>query len=142
MYNQQEIIQETIGMKLFQPILVAFQLTELACYIFLFTKIAKHDKEMKENKIISFETFRERKQRNLFSLNAQIFGCVTEIAYQLIIFIIRLLGSKLFPHNSDSVRNYIDIFFITQFPITSTLQILVTPNLRKKFLARAKHLFS
>ena len=139
LYNRREIIQETLGMKLIQPILVALQLSELICYIYLFSYIAKHDKEMEENKIISLDNFKNRKQMNLFSLNAQIFGSVLEIVYQLIILIVRLLGSKFFPQYSDSIRGYVDSFFITQFPLTSLLQILVTPDLRRSFFALVKH---
>ena len=115
--------------------MVALQLTELSCYSFLFGLIAKHDTEMKDKRIISFDVFRERKQRNLFSMNAQIFGCVTEIIFQLIIFVVRIMGGKFFPQYSDTIRSYFNLLFISQFALTSTLQILGSPELRKKFFA-------
>ena len=135
LYNQQEVIQATTVMKLFQPAMMAFQLIELSCYSFLFGLTARHDKEMKENHIISLDAFMARKHMNVFSLKAQVFGCITEIIYQLIIFVIRFTGSKFFPQYIESTRNYVNLFFISQFAITSTLQILVSPDLRKKFFA-------
>ena len=138
LYNRKEVVQETIGMKLIGPVLLMMQIFELICYIYLFGYIARHDKKMKEEKIISIDLFKERKQRNVFSLNAQIFGCALEILYQIVVLIIRFMGTKFFPNYSDLIRSYINFFFITQFATTSTLQILVSPDLRKKFFSLFK----
>jgi hypothetical protein len=83
---------------------------------------------MEDNRIISPNLSRERKRKNLLSLRAHVFGCLVEIGYIFAIFCVRILGKRFFPEYSDFSREFIDSFFITQFALTSTLQILVSPG--------------
>ena len=135
-YQGEEIVFETLFMKLLHPILFAFHIAEMSCYVVLFKNLLKHDEEMRDIKLISGDNHQRRKRINLFSLSAQISGFAVETVYLLILICLRLLGRKYFPKHS---RDYADTFYLTQFGLTSTLQILVSPDLRDKFWAMFKH---
>ena len=74
MYTVGEVIHETLAMKLFPTALTLLQVIELSCYVSLFRAVTKHDANMSEKKIISIDTFHKRKQKNLFSMYAQVAG--------------------------------------------------------------------
>jgi len=81
LYTTGEVIHETWIMKLYPVTLVVLQVSELACYIFLFQLVSKHDDQMRKNKIISSDSLHKRKQKNLFSMYAQASGFALEIVY-------------------------------------------------------------
>ena len=137
LYTHGEVFHDTFLMKLFQPMLISLQIAELSSYMILFRAVSKHDENMKQNKIITNDNYQRRKQKNLFSMYAQVVGFALEIFYLLLTFCLRLIGRKFSIIHS---REYIDAFYISQFCLTSTVQILVSSDLRLKLLVLAKQL--
>jgi len=125
-------MNETTEMKLFPIILILFQLSEMTCYILLFKHLAKHHKEMVDNNVISNDHYRARKRMHLFSLYAHLAGFAVEVAYLFAVMCLKIIGKKLFPKHSIDIVN---IFRMTEYGATSTVQILVSSDLRQKFFA-------
>ena len=130
-YRGQEVVYETFFMRILHPILFAFHIAELICYVLLFRSLLKHDDEMKSIKLISADSHRRRKRINLFSIYAHVSGFIVETVYLSVLITLRLLGRKYFPLHS---RDYADSVYLTQFGLTSTIQVLVSPDLRAKLL--------
>ena len=138
MYTVGEVIHETLIMKLYPLVVTALQVMELSCYISLYKFVSKHDKEMSQNKIISSDVYYRRKQKNLFSMYAQVSGFALEIIYLIFLLIIRIIGKK---YSLFNAREYTDLVYINQFGLTSTIQILVSSDLRQKFFSYLNQLF-
>lgn len=130
---------ETIWMKLYPLILILFQLMEMTCYTVLFRYLAKHHKEMVDNQIISNDHYRAKKRIHLFSLYAHIAGFVVEVIYLVAVLCLRIVGKKFSPKHSIDVVN---LFRMTEFGVTSTVQILVSSDLRQKLLSFLRVNFS
>ena len=56
-YKGEVPVNETLGMKIHLATLVAFQLSELACYSVLYSHVNNHNKEMLQKSIISRDIF-------------------------------------------------------------------------------------
>ena len=63
---------------------------------------------------------------------AQVWGFIVELVYLVGLLMIRLAGRRLFPAYILDITNMIKF---TQFGVTSTVQILVSPELRRKLKA-------
>ena len=137
MYTVGEVIYETLAMKLFPTALTFLQVIELSCYVSLFRAVTKHEANVSERKIIYIETFHKRKQKNLFSMYAQMSGFVLEILYLIFLLIIRITGRR---YSLFNAREYADFLYVTQFGLTSTIQILVSSDLRQKLFSFLNHL--
>lgn len=123
----------------FYPIaLAALQMTELACYICIYKAVSKHDEEMRQRKVISTDILQRRKQKNLLSMYAQITGFVLETMYLIFSICIKVIGMKF---SLVNYREYMDVFYATQFGLNTTLQILVSSDLRLKFISLIRQIF-
>ena len=129
LYTVGEVSYDKLSMKLYHPILIVLQISELSCYVILYREVSKHDEEMRRKKIISSSNFDKRKQKNLFSLYAQLSGFVLEMLYLLLIFCLRVIGRK---YALMHMKGYVDAFYMTQFGLTSTIQILLSADLRQR----------
>ena len=138
MYTVGKVSFDTLSMKMYHPILMVLQISELSCYFSMYRFISKHDKEMQKNKVISSDNFYKRKQKNLFSMYAQVSGFVLEMFYLVLIFCLRTIGSK---YSLARMKSYIDTLYMTQFGLTSTIQIFVSSDLRLRFVTVLKHIF-
>ena len=137
MYTVGEVIHETLIMKLYPIAVTALQVLELSCYISLYRLVSKHNTVMSQNKIISRDVYHRRKQKNLFSMYAQVSGFVLEILYLIFLLIIRITGRR---YSLFKAREYADFLYVTQFGLTSTIQILVSSDLRQKLFSFLNHL--
>ena len=84
---------------------------------------------MTKNKVISPDAYYKRKQKNIFSMYAQLSGFVLEIFYLVFLFFVRMIGRK---YSLMDAKEYADALYVTQFGFTSTIQILVSSDLRLK----------
>ena len=50
-------VNENLNMKIYLAVLVAFQLSELACYAVLYTHVNNHNKEMLQASVITSEIY-------------------------------------------------------------------------------------
>ena len=112
--------------------LITFQILELLCYLVLYRSVSEHRRQMEQDEVISRDQLRARKRIHLFSLYAQVAGFVVEVFYLLAVSFIRIVSQRYFSAHS---RELVNSFRITQFGVTSTLQILVSGGLREKLFA-------
>ena len=118
-------------MKIYPSILLMLQFLELLCYINLYIFIRNHNQTLATEKIISQDNFRSRSRVQSISLYAQFLGFVIEIIYNILHFLIKILGRKLFLPDIIDFSNY---FKLTEFGLVTTIDILATPNLRNEML--------
>ena len=132
LYNRREVKATTNITKLFLFILIGFQFFELMCYLILFQYLSQHNREMADNNIISADLHKSRKSINIFSLKAQVCGFITEAIFLIFTLITKLLERRHFVPNS---REYGNTGVLILFCTNSTVQILASAELRKKFYA-------
>ena len=118
-------------MKIYPSILLMLQFLELLCYINLYIFIRNHNQTLATEKIISQDNFRSRSRVQSISLYAQFLGFVIEIIYNILHFLIKILGRKLFLPDIIDFSNY---FKLTEFGLVTTIDILATPDLRNEML--------
>jgi len=87
---------------------------------------------MVDNNVISNDHYRAKKRIHLFSLYAHIAGFTVEVIYLIALFLLRIIGKKLSPKHSIDIVN---LFRMTEFGVTSTVQILVSSDLRQKLFS-------
>ena len=129
MYTFGEAIHETSAMKLYPIALSVLQVLELSCYISLFKAVSRHDENMSQNKVISLDVLHKRKQKNIFSMYAQVSGFILEILYLIFLFFVRMIGRN---YSLMDAKEFAGALYVTQFGFTSTIQILVSSDLRLK----------
>jgi len=132
------VIYESLEVKFYPIVLAALQMIELLCYLCIYNAVTKHNEEMRQKQIISNDILQRRKQKNLFSMYAQVTGFVLEVTYLIFSICIKVIGKKFSLLN---YREYMDVFYATQFGLGTTLQILVSSDLRMKFLSLLKEIF-
>ena len=137
MYTVGGVIHETLAMKLYPIALTLLQVMELTCYISLYQMVTKHNNEMSQNKIISRDVYVKRKQKNLFSMYAQVAGFLLEVGYLIFLLCMRIIGRR---YTFFDARDYADLFYLTQFGLTSTIQIFVSSDLRLKLITLMKQI--
>lgn len=130
LYSGREAKATTMFSQLYLFILVGFQFLELVCYLILYRYISKHNQEMADNNIISTDLLSSRRRINVLSLYAQICGFVTEVVYFIILLITKVLGRS---HLIPNTREYSNVAVIVLFGTNSTVIILASSELRKKF---------
>ena len=111
---------------------ITFQVLELVCYLVLFHFIMEHDKEMQRNNVISTDIYTNRKRVNIFSLHAQVIGFAIEFGFFGLNLLIKALGRRFFPPNTQEFSN---VALMLIFGVNSTVPILASSDLRKKFMA-------
>jgi hypothetical protein len=119
-------------MKVYPLLLILLQMCELLCYVVLHNYINQHQREMVTHKIISRDMYNTRKGIHLISLYAQIYGFLAELIYLVGLFVIKILGQKLFFSNILELLNTLKT---TEFEVISTIQIFMSPDLRKKVIS-------
>ena len=137
-YTVGEVIHETLKMKLHPTALTVLQVIELSCYISLYQSVSKHNDEMSQSKVISKDVYYKRKQKNLFSMYAQVAGFVLEIMYLVCLLCMRIIGRK---YSLFYARELADMFYGTQFGLNTTIQILVSSDMRQKLFSLFNQVF-
>ena len=113
-------------------VIITFQMMELVCYLILFRYITDHNMEMHRNNVISDDLLKSRRRINIFSLNAQVVGFAIEATFFVLNLSLKAIGRKYFPPNT---QEYSNIALVLLFCVNSTVPILASSELRKKFLA-------
>ena len=131
-YNGLDPVTNTLGMKIYPIILLLLQLMELSCYINLYNYIRSHDQRLVNDKVISHDKYQSRSRLHSISIVAQFLGFIVEIIYNILHFLIKLLGQKLF---LPDIVDYSNIFKMTEFGVVTTIDILATPEMRKKLFS-------
>jgi hypothetical protein len=97
--------------------------------------VYQHQSEMVSNGIISRDLYQSRKHVHVFSVGAQISGFVVEMVYLFGLLVVRMVGRRFFSANILEINNTLKT---TQFGVSSTVEVLMSPTLRQKLLALIK----
>ena len=116
-------------MKMFPILCIILQFLEVGCYGVLHHYVYLHQSEMVSNGIISTDIYQSRKHVHIFSVSAQISGFIVEMVYLLGLLIVRIVGRRFFSSNILEMNNALKT---TEFGVSSTVQILMSPDLRQK----------
>ena len=96
---------------------------ELACYIYFFSYLNRHDKELLSRKILSNGEFKRRRQVNAITFSGQFYGFIAEcVLYFGLMYTLQ--------ESSDVVyRVSIVIGLVVEFGIVSVIEIVTSNNL-------------
>lgn len=136
LYNNHEIYFETSGMKFSVTATFLFRVSEIICYVILYRVLSKHNDEMAQNNIISQDLNQARRNLNLLSVYAQIYGFVAENVFIVITIIWRVVGRGV--PETDRSRELAATILVVQFAFVSAVPIFASSELRPKFLALFK----
>ena len=130
-YHGTRKVEITTTSKMVIAVIITFQMMELVCYLILFRYITDHNMEMHRNIVISDDLLKSRRRINIFSLNAQVVGFAIEATFFVLNLSLKAIGRKYFPPNT---QEYSNIALVLLFCVNSTVPILASSELRKKFL--------
>ena len=99
-------------------------------YLILFQYVSKHNKEMAENNVISNDVVRRRRQINVLSLYAQMSGFSTEVFYQILLLVSKVIERKYYIQRMREIAN---AWVMYLYVINSMALIFASSELRKKF---------
>ena len=117
---------------MFPTLLFGFQLIEFICYVNLYLHLLSHSKEMLMSQVITRETFVKRKGVRTFSLFAQFLGFTVEVIYLLVHSSVKWIGHRFFNAN---ILEFVNALKTSEFGAVSTVEIMATSEMRKKFLS-------
>ena len=121
----------TTGMKVVPIIGVAFRVTEVLLYASIYIKIATHDKTMLSSMVISQDVYRQRQNKNSFTLTSQAIFFAAESLFLLHHVVLNILDLTTGVPKDISL-----ILRIPQFAFLGLLKILTTKDLRQTVLPR------
>ena len=122
-------------MKMYLFVLIIFQLSEVGCYAILYAYIHYHQSQMVTNNIISRDVYQARKSVHMLSFYAQVSAFLVEVIYLAAQSLVKVIGRRFFPSN---ILELINALKATEYGVTSTVQILMTPDLRQKIFTFIK----
>lgn len=108
------------------------QFTEFTCYIIIYIYLYKHDHNMAQNSVISFDIYKSRQKRNLFSLSGQ---GVCFLMEGLFLFHLLILNVVKVGFSSKEISFALRV---PQFALQTILQISTSRDIREKLISCIK----
>ena len=104
-----------------------FQLTEVKCYLIMYTHLYIHDTLMMKSSVISNETYRNRQRTNIFSMGCQLCCFLAELIY---VTNMMIWTNVIESYSVTSMKEIYFVFKICEFGFLSTIQVLSSRELR------------
>ena len=105
------------------------QMTEFTCYLIIYIYLYKHDHNMAQNSVISFDIYKSRQKRNSFTLSCQVACFLMEG-----LFLFHLLFLNAFGYGFSSKETSFALR-VPQFALQTILQILTSRDIRAKLIS-------
>ena len=121
--------ETTTGMRVVPVIGVAFRVAEVLLYASIYQKISNHDKTMMSTLVISQDVYKQRQNKNSFTLMSQMIFFWAENLVLLHHVALNLLG--LASEDSREIRLILRIF---QFAFLGILKIMTVKDLRQTII--------